>query len=237
MRLLECSVFSTEEGWVGGPVEVGILSTFSEGEARLGVWNGREMQTETKGVVLALGFAAGTEEDGLKRLRVLLCVGFAGGTRRGGRNSWLWLLMTPAPIKDRLTMQIARFEQCSELFIRDNVPDATTKFTELLAIRSYLGVLDSASYTHSYFRLELQEIRFPMIKENFKKSDARIQEHNQPLSHLEIYLLVQSHHPNLYVPSATPLQDLTHLPLENTDPPLNCNPSMIPPYKIQELSL
>ncbi|KAL0909649.1 hypothetical protein M5K25_020535 [Dendrobium thyrsiflorum] len=58
---------------------------------------------------------------------------------------------------------------------------------------------------------------------------------NQPLSHLEIRLLVQSHHPNLYVPSATPLQDLSHLPLENTDPLLNCNPSAIPPYKIQEL--
>ncbi|PKU80050.1 hypothetical protein MA16_Dca014416 [Dendrobium catenatum] len=34
---------------------------------------------------------------------------------------------------------------------------------ELPAIRIYLGLLDPTSYTHSGFRLELWELRFPML--------------------------------------------------------------------------
>ncbi|PKU74606.1 hypothetical protein MA16_Dca024747 [Dendrobium catenatum] len=34
---------------------------------------------------------------------------------------------------------------------------------KLPAIRPYLGLLDPTSYTHSGFRLELWELRFPML--------------------------------------------------------------------------
>ncbi|PKU70916.1 hypothetical protein MA16_Dca021035 [Dendrobium catenatum] len=34
---------------------------------------------------------------------------------------------------------------------------------ELPAIRPYLGLLDPTSYTHSGYKLELWELRFPML--------------------------------------------------------------------------
>ncbi|KAL0921460.1 hypothetical protein M5K25_008536 [Dendrobium thyrsiflorum] len=117
--------------------------------------------------------------------------------------------------------------------------------TELPAIRSYLGLLDPAFYTHSGFRLEPWEICFPML--NFTErlpSSVEVAEfchfsialersllalthliihflQSQPSSHLEIHLQIQSHHPDSHAPSAMLCRGLTHLPLKNTDPPLN----------------
>ncbi|PKU60763.1 hypothetical protein MA16_Dca028395 [Dendrobium catenatum] len=57
---------------------------------------------------------------------------------------------------------------------------------ELPAIRPYLGLLDPTSYTHSGFRLELWELRFPILillklvdlESSFVVEDFRAYEHS-----------------------------------------------------------